>query len=75
MRFDLPLLPDHRALLETPATARESHSHHALLDAMGRGDGQATEEIMKSHLVDLHSGLDLVERDSRQQTLAEVFRG
>jgi hypothetical protein len=37
-------------------------------------DGQAAVEIMKSHIVDLHSGLDLVERPHRDLTLAEVFR-
>ncbi len=58
-----------------PDTACESHSHHALLDAMATHDGQAAEEIMKSHIVDLHSGLELKERPHRGQTLAEVFRG
>lgn len=58
-----------------PDTACESHSHHALLEAMADHDGQAAEEIMKSHIVDLHSGLDLRERAERDLTLAEVFRG
>jgi DNA-binding GntR family transcriptional regulator len=58
-----------------PDTACESHSHHALLAALSGRDGQAAEEIMKSHIVDLHSGLDLVERSHREQTLAEVFKG
>ncbi len=57
-----------------PDTACESHSHHALLDAMAAHDGQAAEEIMKSHIVDLHSGLDLKERPERDQTLTDVFR-
>ena len=55
-------------------TACESHSHHALLDAMSAHDGQAAEEIMKSHIVDLHSGLDLVDREELELTLAEVFK-
>jgi DNA-binding GntR family transcriptional regulator len=58
-----------------PDTACESHSHHALLDAMKARDGQAAEEIMKSHIVDLHSGLDLKERPERDLSLAEVFKG
>ncbi|MGD1877030.1 MAG: GntR family transcriptional regulator [Kiloniellaceae bacterium] len=58
-----------------PDTACESHSHHALMAAMGAHDGQAAEEIMKSHIVDLHSGLDLKERPHRDLTLAEVFQG
>jgi DNA-binding GntR family transcriptional regulator len=57
-----------------PDTACESHSHDALLAALQAKDGQAAEEIMKSHLVDLHSGLDLTERTHRDLTLAEVFR-
>lgn len=38
-------------------------------------DGQAAEEIMKSHIVDLHSGLDLKERPERGLSLAEAFKG
>lgn len=56
-------------------TACESHSHHALLEAMARHDGQAAAEIMKSHIVDLHSGLDLRERPAHGQTLTQVFKG
>ncbi len=58
-----------------PDTACESHSHHALLEVMAAHDGQAAEEIMKSHIVDLHSGLDLREHPRREQTLTEVFKG
>jgi DNA-binding GntR family transcriptional regulator len=57
-----------------PDTACESHSHHALMVAMAARDGQAAEEIMKSHIVDLHSGLDLRQQPHRDLTLAEVFR-
>jgi DNA-binding GntR family transcriptional regulator len=57
-----------------PDTACESHSHHALMAAMAARDGQAAEEIMKSHIVDLHSGLDLRQQPHRDLTLAEVFR-
>lgn len=56
-----------------PDTTCESHAHHALLDALARRDGQAAEEIMKSHIVDLHSGLDLVERTGPTPTLAQVL--
>lgn len=56
-----------------PDTACESHSHHALLDAFARRDESAAEEIMKSHIVDLHSGLDLVERNEGEPSLADVF--
>lgn len=53
--------------------ACESHSHHALLDAFARRDKMAAEEIMNSHIVDLHSGLDLVERTENEPSLAAVF--
>lgn len=56
-----------------PDTACESHSHHALLDAFARRDESAAEEIMKSHIVDLHSGLDLVEHNEGEPSLADVF--
>ena len=56
-----------------PDTACESHSHHALLDAFARRDESAAEEIMKSHIVDLHSGLDLVARNEGEPSLADVF--
>jgi len=57
-----------------PDTACESHSHDALLAAMAAQDAPAAGEIMKSHIVDLHSGLDLRQREERDLTLAEVFR-
>ncbi|MPZ12102.1 MAG: FCD domain-containing protein [Kiloniellaceae bacterium] len=57
-----------------PDTACESHSHHALMRAMESQDGQGAEEIMKSHIVDLHSGLDLVEHSHHDQALSEVFK-
>ncbi|MGS4886135.1 GntR family transcriptional regulator [Roseibium sp. MB-4] len=40
-------------------TACESHSHHALLDAFEKRDGAEAEQVQKSHIIDLHSGLDL----------------
>jgi DNA-binding GntR family transcriptional regulator len=58
-----------------PDTACESHSHHALLAALKAQDGQGAEEIMKSHIVDLHSGLDLKEQPERDLSLADVFKG
>lgn len=53
----------------------ESHSHDALLDALSRKDGRAAEEIMRSHLVDLRSGLDLSERAPDEISLAKAMRG
>ncbi|MGP3698064.1 GntR family transcriptional regulator [Rhodobacter sp. NSM] len=37
----------------------ESHAHHALLKALEDGDGSRAEEMMKGHLLDLISSLDL----------------
>ncbi|MCE6960747.1 GntR family transcriptional regulator [Cereibacter sphaeroides] len=37
----------------------ESHAHHALLGALADRDGAAAEEMMKGHLLDLVSSLDL----------------
>ncbi|MBG21451.1 MAG: GntR family transcriptional regulator [Rhizobiales bacterium] len=54
-------------------TGCESHSHHALLKAFSNKDENSAEDIMKSHMVDLHSGLDLSDRSESQRTLADVF--
>lgn len=40
----------------------ESNAHHALVDALRRGDGDTAEELMKGHLLDLLTQLDLRER-------------
>jgi len=55
-------------------TACESHSHHALIDAFADRNQFAAEEIMKSHIIDLHSGLDLTEREEKTASLADVFQ-
>lgn len=55
-------------------TACESHSHTALLGAMADRHARAAEEIMLSHIVDLHSGLDLRERPDTAASLTEIFR-
>ena len=56
-----------------PDTTCERHSHEALLKAFDSRDDLAAEEIMKSHIIDLHSGLDLIEHQGDDQSLAEVF--
>jgi DNA-binding GntR family transcriptional regulator len=55
-------------------TTCESHSHHALLDAFSQNDAQAAEQIMKSHIVDLHSGLDLKNHAQTKQSLASILK-
>lgn len=57
-----------------PDTTCESHSHNALMDAFTVGDRQAAEEIMRSHIVDLHSGLDLTVRDEGPVSLADALK-
>ncbi|MBS8228187.1 GntR family transcriptional regulator [Vannielia litorea] len=37
----------------------ETQAHHALLDAFAEGNGDAAEDLMKSHLLDLVASLDL----------------
>ncbi|WP_417684447.1 GntR family transcriptional regulator [Roseibium sp.] len=56
-------------------TACESHSHHALMKAFAKKDGDAAEEIQKSHIVDLHSGLNLTQPRNSSPSLAEALRG
>ena len=55
-------------------TTCESHSHHALLDAFSQNDAQAAEQIMKSHIVDLHSGLELKSHAQTKQSLASILK-
>ena len=52
----------------------ESHAHHALLDAFRQGDGDAAEELMKGHLLDLVSQLDLRERPDDTASLRDALR-
>lgn len=56
-------------------TACESHSHAALLEAFEKGDGEAASAIMQSHLVDLHSGLNLRTLPNEQLSLATALAG
>lgn len=51
----------------------ESHAHHALIDAIAAGDGPLAEELMRSHLVDLLSGLDLRERETAPRRLRDML--
>jgi DNA-binding GntR family transcriptional regulator len=45
-------------------TTCESHAHHALVEAIAAGQGKQAAELMRSHLVDLLSGLNLSQKDS-----------
>lgn len=57
-----------------PDTTCESHSHHALMNAFTAGDAVAAEEVMRSHIVDLHSGLDLHSKKPVQMSLADALQ-
>lgn len=55
-------------------TTCESHSHHALMKAFETRDPAAAEEIMRSHIVDLHSGLDLSSPKNAPLSLSDALR-
>lgn len=52
----------------------ESFAHHALVEAIARGDGKNAEELMRSHLIDLHSALDLRERPAVARSLKDALK-
>lgn len=51
----------------------ESHAHHALLNAFREHDGDAAEELMKGHLLDLVSQLDLREQPVTTASLRDML--
>ncbi|WP_298841911.1 GntR family transcriptional regulator [uncultured Roseobacter sp.] len=51
----------------------ESHAHHALLDAFRSQDGDSAEELMKGHLLDLVSQLDLRDQQADTTSLREAL--
>ena len=53
----------------------ESHAHHALLEAFVRKDGDAAEDLMKGHLLDLISRLDLRELPEGTTSLRDALLG
>lgn len=56
-----------------PDTTCESHSHHALIDAFKKADAQRAHDVMRSHLVDLYSGLNLRPKPQAESSLAEAL--
>jgi len=52
----------------------ESHAHHALVQSIADGDEQNAEELMRSHLVDLNSALDLRDRPVQTHNLRELLQ-
>lgn len=51
----------------------ESHAHHALIAAIADHDGQRAEDLMRSHLVDLHAMLDLRHVPSQSLRLKDIL--
>ncbi|WP_417261332.1 GntR family transcriptional regulator [Celeribacter sp.] len=51
----------------------ESHAHDALIKALARRDGAAAEELMKHHLLDLLTSLDLRDQPSVPKSLKEAL--
>ena len=52
----------------------ESNAHHALIDALRLHDGPTAEELMKGHLLDIYSQLDLRDFDEGLTSLKEALR-
>lgn len=55
-------------------TTCDSHAHHALAGAIGNGDVDSASELMRGHLVDLLSGLELSVSERRNVSLSEILR-
>lgn len=51
----------------------ESTAHHALMEAIAANDGMQAEAVMKSHLLDLLSDLDLREAADQPKSLREAL--
>jgi len=51
----------------------ERHAHHELVDAIGAGAAERAADLMRSHLVDILSGLDLTQRPSRTGGLSGLL--
>jgi DNA-binding GntR family transcriptional regulator len=51
----------------------ESHAHHALLQALGEGDGERAEDLMKGHLLDLVTSLNLRNVTPAPRSLKEAL--
>jgi len=54
-------------------TTCESHAHHALVDAIEAGEAAKAAELMKEHLLDLLSGLELAPPAKKPESLAEML--
>jgi DNA-binding GntR family transcriptional regulator len=56
-------------------TTCESHAHHALVEAIEAKDAKASSELMRSHIVDLLSGLNISNKvDTPSQPLSTILK-
>jgi DNA-binding GntR family transcriptional regulator len=55
-------------------TTCESHAHHALVDAIEAGEPAKAAELMRDHMLDLLSGLDLSRTERKPESLADMLR-
>ncbi len=53
----------------------ERHAHHELVEAIAARASERAADLMRSHLVDIHSGLDLTVRPVREAALPELLLG
>jgi DNA-binding GntR family transcriptional regulator len=51
----------------------ERHAHHELVDAIAAGAAERAADLMRSHLVDILSGLDLTQRSPRAGGLSDLL--
>ncbi|MEM6886941.1 MAG: GntR family transcriptional regulator [Pseudomonadota bacterium] len=51
----------------------ESNAHHALIDAFRKRDADSAEELMKGHLLDLLSQLDLRDQQKNETSLRKAL--
>lgn len=51
----------------------ERHAHHSLVDAIAANDANSAEDLMRSHLVDLHSSIELPKSMEAGATLKEIL--
>jgi DNA-binding GntR family transcriptional regulator len=58
-----------------PQALCESHAHNALIDAIASKDAARAEELMKGHLLDLLSNLDLREKPVGDGSLRQAIHG
>lgn len=63
------------ALYWTKSTTRcDENCHNALIEALERNDPDNSEQLMRSHLVDMHSALQFGNADTGQKSLKDMLK-